>query len=44
MHFLIKWKGHPASDSSWEPAVDVHAPELVAEFRGRGKKTNKDKA
>ena len=44
MHFLIKWKGYLASDNSWELAADVHAPELVAEFRSRGKKTNNDKA
>ena len=44
MHLLIKWKGYLASDNSWEPAADVHVPELVAEFRSRGKKTNKDKA
>ena len=23
MHFLIKWKGYPTSDNSWEPTADV---------------------
>jgi hypothetical protein len=44
MHFLIKWKGYPTSDNSWEPATDVHAPELIAEFRKRNKGTNRNKA
>jgi transposase InsO family protein len=42
-HFLVKWKGYPVSDNSWEKAEDVHAEELVKEFYAR-RKTNKDKA
>src|SRR6201996_2923266 len=41
-HFLIKWKGYPTSDNSWEKEEDVHAPELIAEFRkwrSKGRKT-----
>jgi hypothetical protein len=44
LHFLVKWKGYPASDNSWEKADDVHAPELVKEFYARRKETNKTKA
>ena len=40
MYYLIKWKGYPASNNSWEPASEVHAPELIAEWE---KKTNKNK-
>ena len=30
-YFLIKWKGYPPSNNSWEKE-DVHAPELVKQF------------
>ena len=39
-YYLIKWKGYPASDNSWEPASEVHAPKLITEWE---KKTNKNK-
>ena len=29
LQYLIKWKGYPESDNTWEPADQVHAPELV---------------
>ena len=41
MYYLIKWKGYPASDNSWEPADDVHVPELIADWE---KRANKNKA
>ena len=32
-HFLVKWKGFPAEESSWQPEEDLrNAPEAVAEF------------
>ena len=33
IQFLIKWKGYPAEESSWEPASHVHAPRLIQRFR-----------
>ena len=32
LQFLIKWKGFPTSENSWEAAPDVHAPLLIADF------------
>ena len=32
LQFLIKWKGFPTSENSWEATPDVHAPTLLAEF------------
>ena len=32
-HFLVKWKGYLTSDNSWEKAEDVHAEDLIVEFR-----------
>ncbi len=29
LQYLIKWKGYPESDNSWEPADQIHAPDLV---------------
>jgi Chromo (CHRromatin Organisation MOdifier) domain len=29
LHYLIKWKGYPESDNTWEPADQVHAPDLI---------------
>ena len=31
MHFLVKWKGYPTSDNSWEPQENLHADELIAD-------------
>ena len=29
LQYLIKWKGYPESDNTWEPADQIHAPELI---------------
>ena len=29
LQYLIKWKGYPESDNTWEPANQVHASELI---------------
>lgn len=35
LQYLVKWVGYPSSDNSWEPAENVHAPELVDDFHKR---------
>ena len=32
LQFLIRWKGYPKSDNTWEPADSVHAPDLVRQY------------
>ena len=29
LQYLIKWKGYPDADNTWEPTAQVHASELV---------------
>ena len=29
LQYLIKWKGYPESNSTWEPADQVHTPDLI---------------
>ena len=41
-YYLIKWKGYPTSDNSWEPQENIHADELIKEFQNK-KSTNRDK-
>jgi hypothetical protein len=32
LQYLIKWKGYPNSNNTWEPADQVHAPELTKSY------------
>src|SRR6266403_4458882 len=32
LQYLIKWKGYPESDNTWEPADQVHASDLVKRY------------
>src|SRR5579863_6168227 len=35
LQYLLKWKGYPESDNTWEPADQVHAPDLVKAYHQR---------
>jgi len=35
LQYLIKWKGYPSSDNTWEPRESVHAEELVKGYHRR---------
>ena len=43
MDYLVKWKGYPMSDNSWEPQENLHADKLIAEFYKRNPKTKINK-
>src|SRR5579863_5234085 len=32
LQYLLKWKGYPESDNTWEPADQVHAPDLIKAY------------
>jgi len=35
LQYLIKWKGYPESDNTWEPMTNLQAPHLVKEYHKR---------
>jgi hypothetical protein len=35
LQYLIKWKGYPHADNTWEPADQVHAPKLTNKYHQR---------
>jgi hypothetical protein len=35
LQYLIKWKGFPNEDCSWEPRRNLNCPDLLAEFQQR---------
>jgi hypothetical protein len=35
LQYLVKWKGYPNEDSSWEPRANLHCPDLLAEFQAQ---------
>jgi len=37
LQYLVKWKGYPESDNSWEPADQVHAPNLIKHYHSAAK-------
>src|SRR6266850_2434325 len=32
LQYLLKWKGYPKSDNTWEPVEQLHAPQLLKEY------------
>src|SRR5712672_462773 len=43
LQYLIKWKGYPSSDNTWEPVNNVHAPEIVKQYHQRRPLEDKSK-
>ena len=39
--YRVKWKGYNAAHDSWEPASNVHAPDLIEKFHKRQRRSNK---
>src|SRR5579863_10118877 len=35
LQYLLKWKGYPESDNTWELADQVHAPDLIKAYHRR---------
>src|SRR5713226_4094493 len=35
LQYFVKWKGYPESDNTWEPARDIHAPDLLKSYHQR---------
>jgi hypothetical protein len=33
LQYKIRWKGYSPAHDSWEPATQIHAPELIKEFQ-----------
>jgi hypothetical protein len=40
LQYLIKWRGYPESDNTWEPAEQVHAPLLTKPYDRKHRTTN----
>jgi hypothetical protein len=32
LQYLIKWKGYPKSNNTWENITNIHAPNIVKEY------------
>jgi hypothetical protein len=33
LQYLVKWKGYPSSENSWVDDKDLHAPEILQQYR-----------
>ncbi|OUM69755.1 hypothetical protein PIROE2DRAFT_37875 [Piromyces sp. E2] len=38
IQYLVKWKGYPLSEASWEPEENLNCPKLLKEFKNSHKK------
>src|SRR5229473_440362 len=41
LQYFVKWKGYPESDNTWEPAQNIHAPDLLKKYHQRYPLTDK---
>lgn len=37
VHYLLKWKGYPHSENTWEPEEFLNCPELMEKFEKKRK-------
>jgi hypothetical protein len=40
LQYLVKWKGYPMSDNTWEPVDQIHAPDLLKTYHRRNPLTS----
>jgi hypothetical protein len=40
LQYLVKWKDYPASDNTWEPVDQIHAPDLLKIYHRRNPLTS----
>jgi Chromo (CHRromatin Organisation MOdifier) domain len=35
LQYLLKWKGYPESDNTWEPAEQLHVPQILKRYHAK---------